>query len=409
MGLTARPWEVEQDGVVGAAGGVESGVGVELADQAGQGFGAGVVLQPEPDLPVAAVAVGVVVLGPDAVPVGVNSLPDGCRRPGWSPPAGQLGARVGAAVGEEVDEHLVGAVGVGQVGAGGDRFDPVAPGSWCRCGAALVDGVVAGREQSGDPVGLAVLAGADGGEPVHPAQVPQPVEAGPGGGRGVEQDGGQLAGGQGAVLDEQGGDDVVAGLELVDDGRALLDGWLWSPVREGALLRACRGRPGGVGSGIAGLLPARMRQRPSRGRLGRCWGVVGGFSGTCRGFVGPVDADADHQARQAEGRLAEGALRPPTVGVEAPGGPQWPRLASARTLNALADAPGVQVLVDAGSLRTQPASTGHAGGYGVAIRSVKMQNAAITRAAVLDGPRVPLHHVTRVPAAVRAPRAQRRG
>jgi hypothetical protein len=80
-----------------------------------------------------------------------------------------------------------------------------------------VDGVVAGREQPGDLVGLAALAGSDGGEPVHLAQVSQPVEAGPGGGRGVEQDGGQLAGGQGPVLNEQGGDDVVPGLELLDD------------------------------------------------------------------------------------------------------------------------------------------------------------------------------------------------
>jgi hypothetical protein len=54
----------------------------------------------------------------------------------------------------------------------------------------------------------------DLGDEVQPAQCVEPVEAG---GWGVEQDGGDLFGGQGGVVVEEEGDDTVAGLESVGD------------------------------------------------------------------------------------------------------------------------------------------------------------------------------------------------
>ena len=152
-------------------------------------------------------------------------------------------------MGKELNEDLVGAAGVRQVSAGRDRLDAVSPDPWRRSGTFVLDGEIARGEQPGDPMGLAPLAGADRGEPVHPPQAPQPVQACARRRGRVEQHGAQLTRGEGAVLDEQSRGDVVAGLQLLDEGEQIAG----SRARTAGAIRmtVCgrRGRPGRWGEG----------------------------------------------------------------------------------------------------------------------------------------------------------------
>lgn len=74
------------------------------------------------------------------------------------------------------------------------------------------------------PVRLPPSVGADRGEGVQPAFRPQPVQAGPCRREGGEQHCGELAGGQGPVLDQEGGDDLVAGGEVMQVGQHVQPG-----------------------------------------------------------------------------------------------------------------------------------------------------------------------------------------
>ena len=130
---------------------------------------------------------------------------------------------------------------------------------------------------------------------------------------------------------------------------------------------------------------------------------------TRREVVGPVPNErVDGRVGAGLGRVG-GRTAAPAVGVEAPGGPQWPRLASGRTLNALPDAPGVQVRPGAGN---RGASTRINRTLATLLtlryatsRCVTHQSLAERcRAGRVTAPRWP-----RVAAAVRAPRAERRG
>src|SRR4051795_7011684 len=113
-------------------------------------------------------------------------------------------------MGEQGDEDVVGAVGVFEVGAGGDAFATFAGGSGGGWGAPVVVGGPVGAQRAEDPVGVQASVGAYGDEPVQPADLAQPVQAGLGGAAGAEQDGGDLCGGEGVVFVQQLGQDLVA-------------------------------------------------------------------------------------------------------------------------------------------------------------------------------------------------------
>jgi hypothetical protein len=116
---------------------------------------------------------------------------------------------------DEVDEELVGFQGVGGTLSRQDGVLPHCDGFGSGWGVAAGKGDQAGGQAAGHPAGSRAMSWdrpRDLGDEVKPAQGVEPVEAG---GGGVEQDRGELVGGQGGVVVEEEGDDTVAGLEAV--------------------------------------------------------------------------------------------------------------------------------------------------------------------------------------------------